>query len=149
MAKGETEDVVMMHMFPETEEHGTILKVEDLSRAILLAVGEKNIMEEQSMQMAQHMMNFFGFQDAIIDNVLEPPDRDIFYTMEDYGLMSTEREETTLWDGREWRINYWNFRREKILSLLRNPPEKKKEDMDDRYRDIYSGIPDDIWSSRN
>ena len=29
---------------------------------------------------------------------------DVFYTMEDLGILETEREETTLFDGREWRI---------------------------------------------
>ncbi|HQQ25202.1 MAG TPA: hypothetical protein PLR51_02875, partial [Methanomassiliicoccales archaeon] len=30
----------------------------------------------------------------------------------------TEREETTLYDGREWRIHYWLFRKERIFQLI-------------------------------
>ena len=148
MAKAESDKVVMMQMFPDEEPMGTIMTVEDLTRAILLTVGESNIPEDQAMHMAQHMLNFFGFQDEIIDNVLEPPDRDIFYTMEDYGLMSTEREETTLWDGREWRINYWKFRKERISNILRKPPSDDDKKDDNEFEDIYDNIPEDIWNSR-
>ena len=59
--------------------------------------------EDESNYLAEHILNFFGYSDRIIDNVLHPEDRDTFYMLEDAGLMETEREETTLYDGREWR----------------------------------------------
>jgi hypothetical protein len=49
---------------------------------------------------------------------LEPEDRDAFYQLEDTGILTTEREETTLYDGREWRIHYWLFRKERIFQLI-------------------------------
>ena len=57
---------------------------------------------------AEHALGFFGFSNRIIDNALEPTDRNLFYQLQDYDLLTTESEETTLWDGREWRIHYWN-----------------------------------------
>lgn len=148
MAKAESDNVVMMEMFPEDTPLEKFLTVEDLSFAILHTIGADNISKESAFDMAQHMMNFFGFQDEIIDNILEPPDRDIFYTMEDYSLMSTEREETTLWDGREWRINYWKFRKDRIMKILKNPPVKTKKEEVNEFEDIYDNIPEDIWTSR-
>jgi len=68
--------------------------------------------------MAQHVLNFFGYSERIIDNILEPEDRDAFYQLEDTGILTTEREETTLYDGREWRIHYWLFRKERIFQLI-------------------------------
>ena len=59
---------------------------------------------EEAKLTAEHVLNFFGFYNRIIDNVLEPEDRDTFYMLEDLGILTTEREETTLHDGREWRI---------------------------------------------
>ena len=53
---------------------------------------------------AEHALGFFGFSNRIIDNALEPTDRNMFYQLQDYDLLTTESEETTLWDGREWRI---------------------------------------------
>jgi len=61
---------------------------------------------EVAEEMAEHVLNFFGYGERIIDNMLKTDDRDIFYMLEDLGILKTEREETTLYDGREWRINY-------------------------------------------
>ena len=63
---------------------------------------EQNVAES----IAEHALGFFGFSDRIIDNALEPTDRHLFYQLQDYELLTTESEETTLWDGREWRIHY-------------------------------------------
>ena len=51
--------------------------------------------------MAEKLMKVFGFNDRIIDNMLDPEDRDVFYMIEDSGLLMTDREGTTLLDGRE------------------------------------------------
>ncbi|MCX6657120.1 MAG: hypothetical protein NTY62_00280, partial [Euryarchaeota archaeon] len=94
--------------------------------------------------MAQHVMNFFGYSERIIDNVLEPEDRDAFYMLEDAGILMTEREETTLYDGREWRIHYWMFRKERIHELISG---RKGIDMGPGGADnVYDEIPDDIWN---
>jgi hypothetical protein len=94
--------------------------------------------------MAEHMLNFFGYSDRIIDNVLEPEDRDVFYMMEDSGLLTTEREETTLYDGREWRINYWLFKKSRIQELmnLSSNDEEESENEDN----VYEDIPEDVWN---
>ena len=34
--------------------------------------------------MAEHALGFFGFYDRIIDNALEPTDRNLFYMFQDY-----------------------------------------------------------------
>ena len=46
---------------------------------------------------AEHALGFFGFSNRIIDNALEPTDRNMFYQLQDYDLLTTESEETTLW----------------------------------------------------
>ncbi|MCJ7561411.1 MAG: hypothetical protein MUO84_00160 [Thermoplasmata archaeon] len=100
--------------------------------------------EEEARAMAQHVMNFFGYSERIIDNVLEPEDRDAFYMLEDAGILVTEREETTLYDGREWRIHYWMFRKDRIQELISGRARglgALTEDVN-----VYDEIPDDIWS---
>ena len=121
-----------------------ILTVDNLTRAIQNSVGRKGIGRGEAQRMAEHMLNFFGYNDRIIDNILEPEDRDVFYMMEDSGLMTTEREETTLYDGREWRINYWLFKRDKIVELM-DCPEERCEERIDEY-EFYGEIPDEIWN---
>jgi len=98
--------------------------------------------KDQAYALAQHILNFFGYSDRIIDNILEPEDRDAFYMLEDTGILTTEREETTLYDGREWRIHYWLFRRERIIELM-NSADKKK--VDDIVSSVYGDLPEDIW----
>ncbi|MCX6650159.1 MAG: hypothetical protein NT131_00655 [Methanomassiliicoccales archaeon] len=96
----------------------TTLTVEDLTQAIKNGIDRDGMPDEQARSMAQHVLNFFGYSERIIDNILEPEDRDAFYQLEDTGILTTEREETTLYDGREWRIHYWLFRKERIYQLI-------------------------------
>ena len=107
----------------------TIVTVDDLTQAIKNSIDtSRGMVEEQAYGLARHVLNFFGYADRIIDNVLEPEDRDAFYMLEDAGILTTEREETTLYDGREWRIHYWLFRREKIADLIRNARDDDEEE---------------------
>ncbi len=99
-----------------------------LSRAIRRAVGHDGMRREDADAIAGHILNFFGFNERIIDNVLEPDDRDTFYMLEDSGILETERDETTLYDGREWRIHYWMFRKDRILQLAKEEAEASAED---------------------
>ena len=96
----------------------SVLTLENLTIAIRNGIDREGMPEEQAKEMAQHILNFFGYSERMIDNVLEPEDRDAFYMLEDTGILTTEREETTLYDGREWRIHYWLFRKERILELV-------------------------------
>lgn len=104
---------------------GTVT-VDDLTRAIKNSIDRTGMPEDQARLMATHVLNFFGYSERIIDNVLEPEDRDAFYMLEDSGILTTEREETTLYDGREWRIHYWMFKKDKIAEL--SEAQKAKEE---------------------
>ena len=99
---------------------------------------------------AEHALGFFGFSNRIIDNALEPTDRNLFYQLQDYDLLTTESEETTLWDGREWGIHYWKFKanaeefaRAAAEAALLNQKEK------DPYSDVYDDVPVSLWKERS
>ena len=77
-----------------------VLTTETLASAINYSPEYSHMGDDESSYLAEHILNFFGYSDRIIDNVLHPEDRDTFYMLEDAGLMETEREETTLYDGR-------------------------------------------------
>ena len=120
------------------------LAIHELTEAI-----RQNIDEEMdplvAEGMAEHALGFFGYYDRIIENALEPTDRNLFYMFQDYELLTTESEETTLWDGREWRIHYWKFKeglREKVLAKMN---EEEEEEETDPYADLYTDISDRIW----
>lgn len=118
--------------------------VEQLAIAIQNSEPGRPIPDEEARRIAHHILNFFGYGERIIDNVLEPEDRDVFYTLEDAGILTTEREETTLYDGREWRIHYWIFRKERVLELIKTP-EKKDAEIDQDISSVYYQIPEDAW----
>ncbi len=125
----------------------SIVTVDELTQAIKNSPNNEGIPEEAAYELAHHVLNFFGYSDRIIDNILEPADRDAFYMLEDATILTTEREETTLYDGREWRIHYWLFRREKIQDLIDGLIKKKAEEEE---RDTtYDDLPDDIWERGN
>ncbi|MEC9075608.1 MAG: DUF6015 family protein [Candidatus Thermoplasmatota archaeon] len=99
---------------------------------------------------AEHALGFFGFSNRLIDNALEPTDRNLFYQLQDYDLLTTESEETTLWDGREWRIHYWKFKanaeefaRAAAEAALLNQKDK------DPYSDVYDDVPVSLWKERS
>ncbi|HVO77787.1 MAG TPA: DUF6015 family protein [Methanomassiliicoccales archaeon] len=119
------------------------LTVDELTAAIRTSIDSEGMPEDQARAMAQHVMNFFGYSERIIDNVLEPEDRDAFYMLEDTGILTTEREETTLYDGREWRIHYWLFRKERIFELINgNGHSAAGLGAADS---VYDEVPDEIW----
>lgn len=120
-----------------------IITVEDLSQAVQDRIG---LVPEEADRDAEFVMDIFGFNDRIIDNVLEPEDRQLFYILEEEGLLTTEREETTLYDGREWRTHYWLFRKDKILGAAEEL-RKKMRDKDTEFQ-IYSELPEDVWAAR-
>lgn len=122
------------------------LTVEDLTQAIRNSIKNRGLGDEEAYALALHVLNFFGYSDRIIDNVLEPEDRDAFYMLEDTGILTTEREETTLYDGREWRIHYWLFRREKIEELMELVDSSGEEEAEEES--VYGDLSQDIWERR-
>lgn len=123
----------------------SVITIHDLTMAIKNSIDSSSraMEEEEAYDLAHRVLNFFGYADRIIDNVLEPEDRDAFYMLEDSGILTTEREETTLYDGREWRIHYWLFRRERISELMELRPQAAEVSVTEDFS--YDELPDDIW----
>jgi hypothetical protein len=120
--------------------------ISELSNAISkgLSLQNRSMSPEEAFEAAEHLINFFGYNDRVIDNMLEPEDRDAFYTMEDIGILQTEREETTLYDGREWRIHYWILNVHRIIELSRMKSVAPKVVKNQDFQ-IYDEIPDEYW----
>ena len=122
-----------------------VITISELTSAIRNSIdsSSREMEEEEAYDLAHRVLNFFGYSDRIIDNILEPEDRDAFYMLEDAGILTTEREETTLYDGREWRIHYWLFRRERIDQLINLGPRRAETRVEAEFD--YDELPDDIW----
>jgi len=122
-----------------------MITVDDLTLAIEHSIdSDMKLEHEEAFDLAQHVLNFFGYSNRIIDNVLEPEDRDAFYMLEDSGVLTTEREEITLYDGRECRIHYWLFRNDRIEELIKNERPVAEEEVEEEV-DIYKELPREAW----
>jgi hypothetical protein len=137
-----------MTLIEQTFTEGPIT-VELMARAISNGMSRqsKRMSEQEAYDIAFHVLNFFGYSRYVIDNMLEPEDRDAFYMLEDLGILDTEREETTLFDGREWRIHYWLIRPENVRKLAFSDGIKAEESISTEAV-IYEGLPEDIWRTK-
>ena len=129
----------------------SIITLDDLSKAIANRVG---IDMEEARRDAGFVMDIFGFDDRVIDNVLDPEDRQLFYILEEEGMLTTEREETTLYDGREWRTHYWKLKKDTIARYsneengLRGYLIDKKQSRNFSEDDIYDNLDEKAWTTR-
>jgi hypothetical protein len=112
-----------------------------------------NVGEKEARRYAEIVMDMFGYDDCIIDNMLDHSDRRLFYRLESEGILNTRRDEALLCDGTNWRIRYWEFQKNAIFSS-----ETKKKERNFRTKNstvalynshtIYSSLPETAWTTR-
>jgi len=140
-------------MREEVLEIMNIITLDALSRAIANRVG---VGIEEARRDAGFVLDIFGFDDRVIDNVLDPEDRQLFYILEEEGMLVTEREETTLYDGREWRTHYWQLKKNTILNYAKDENKRLRTVLYDKTQpirdisdeNIYDTMTEDIWITR-
>ncbi|KYK25400.1 hypothetical protein AYK25_09475 [Thermoplasmatales archaeon SM1-50] len=121
---------------------------------LTLAIQQRlNISEQEAKGYAEIVMDMFGYDDCIIDNILDHSERRLFYRLESEGILRTRREEALLSDGSNWRIRYWQFQKKVIFS-----PESKKKPKSASSKSkplppykshtIYSSLPETAWTTR-
>jgi len=130
-----------------------IVTLSDLSKAIANRVG---IDLEEARRDAGFVLDIFGFDNRVIDNVLDPEDRQLFYILEEEGMLTTEREETTLYDGREWRTHYWVIRKDVILKYSEDAARSNRVALSEKMQlvadisdeAVYDSLDDQIWVTK-
>lgn len=116
------------------------MRYESLKHAI------KNLFEPNvSDEITIFILNFFGYSDQIVDNILSKSERDLFYILEDYGIVKTEREEIKLFDGTYWRIHYWSLDWKRIGQISKKKAKQTEKD----YNEVYNSIPESVWKREN
>jgi hypothetical protein len=110
-------------------------------RAALKATVGKTMSDEEIDALAEYVLSFFGYESEVIDNRLDPDDRDVFYMLEEAGLLTTRQEEVFIKKGKLWRIHYWILRTMRVKELAANgrPAEE------DESFGFYDQIPDEVW----
>lgn len=98
--------------------------------------------EDDLRTLADYLLSFFGFETEVIDNNLDVADRDVFYTLEEEGLLGTRQEEVLIKKGKIWRIHYWVLRADRIKALARSASPRPAKDA----FAVYNEVPDDVWA---
>lgn len=119
------------------------VNIEIVTRDILYAALSKILMkkgmnESEIYEITDYILGFFGFEDYLVDNILTPIDRDIFYYLEECGILKTESMEVNLLKGRQWRIHLWTFRKERIKDIIESKEIIDVEDVRKLYEKLFS-----------
>jgi len=89
----------------------------------------------------------FGFRRRTIDNTLTTDERKLFYKLEDYGLLTSERETMRVPSGKIWNIDYWILNTQKIEQVATQTHNKEKKDS--TPMGVYEDIPDKVWKQES
>jgi len=119
------------------------LTIQEFIKALKHTKTYSGMSDRELEDFASYILGFFGFNEQIIDNVLMPRDREIFFSLEEEGFLTSTQEDSSIPSGKAWRIHYWRLKTRKIRELA-NTEEKQEEE-----KDIYDSIPDDAWAHRS
>jgi hypothetical protein len=119
-----------------------VASLEELTEALRKTLGRKGMPEKEVVALAEYVISFFGFTEEVIDNRLDVDDRDVFYMLEEEGLLTTRQEEIHIKRGKLWRIHYWVLKTEHIKELASE--EEEEEEMN--HQVLYSSISEEVWS---
>ncbi len=96
-----------------------------------------------AIEIASSVLGMFGFEDRIIDNVLDSDRRKLFYVLSEKKIVYPDREKVILpTEKREWRTNYWVLNKEVILATQE---EEKVEE--EEIEEIGAEVPEEVWES--
>lgn len=120
-----------------------------MKQAIEHKTGLKN---QRAKNIATFIMDVFGYENRIIDNILTSDERQIFYMLEREGILSTSREQTRLYDGRSWMTHYWQLNTNSIIYHYNHAHRKKlKETIKQKAKtpsNIYTTLSEEKWLTR-
>jgi hypothetical protein len=119
-----------------------VVTMSEMIAALRATVGKRGMLDADLRTLADYLMSFFGFETEAIDNNLDVSDRDVFYMLEEEGLLTTRQEEVLIRKGKMWRIHYWILRVERIKELAKTVRATAAVDT----FAVYNDLPDDIWT---
>ena len=119
-----------------------VVTVYEMTAALKVTLGRKGLSDDQVKTLADYVMSFFGFGTEVVDNLLTVEDRDVFYMLEEEGILSTRQEEVHLRKGRLWRIHYWVLRTARIKELAR---DEGAGDAGGGFS-FYDEVPEEVWA---
>ena len=122
----------------------TVVTMQQVERALKKTVGRKGMSDQELKNLAEYLMSFFGYADEVIDNRLTSEDRDVFYMLEEEGLLTTTQEEVLLKKGKLWRIHYWILKKDQIIRLA--VQDEAGAEVHVEAAEVYDQVSDEEWA---
>ena len=122
----------------------TVVTMQQVELALKKTVGRKGMSDQEIKNLADYLMSFFGYTDEVIDNRLTSEDRDVFYMLEEEGLLTSTQEEVLLKKGKLWRIHYWILKKDQIIRLANS--EEEGVAAKDEAAQVYDQVSDEEWA---
>lgn len=119
-----------------------MLSVEELGTCIERRC---SVEAEDALAAAEHVLNFFGYNTRIIDNILERSDRDLFYALQNADILQSYNEEYTTYQGKTYRIFFWGLKEEKIRTLSRERCKSEPIRESEEFK-VYEDLPPQVWA---
>ncbi len=119
-----------------------VVTMSEIRAALRVTVGQRGMTEEDICALADYLISFFGFDSEVIDNRLDMDDRDVFYMLEEAGILSTRQEEVHIKKGKLWRIHYWILRADRIKELAAGNGGKANGGV----FAVYEDLPEEAWA---
>ena len=112
-----------------------------------------NVTGDEARKYAMIVMDHFGYDDSIIDNILDHRDRKLFYQLQTSGILNAQQDEVILCSGKSWRIHYWMLQKHAIFPFIPMNPgrvtsTKNKGAPSYKKHTIYSSLPEKAWAAR-
>ncbi len=118
-----------------------VVTLKELTIALRVTLGRKGMSEAEIQTLADYIISFFGFNEEVVDNRLTVEDRDVFYMLEEEGILGTRQEEVHLKKSKLWRIHYWVLRVDYIKNLASGKTVPERDDL----VKVYEEIPEEAW----
>ncbi|MDP8012167.1 MAG: DUF6015 family protein [Thermoplasmata archaeon] len=115
-----------------------IITRETLFKVLFKVLSKKGMDKSEIYELTEYVLSFFGFDDYLVDNILTPLDRDIFYYLEECGIFKAESMEINLLKGRQWRIHFWTYRKDNIQKIIETEDNIEIENPEKLYEKIFN-----------
>ncbi len=135
-----------------------IITAVDLGKAISHKIGGSL---EETIKNSYDVKDYLGEHKRRLDNYLDTDLRQLFYQLEDHGLVYREHEPATTSSGRMLDLYFWGLNISNILEAKKNyersiskkvivslPENKTSENEDKKLEHLYNGISNDTWFHR-
>jgi len=124
-----------------------VVSIRQLESALSKALANQKLEKDRINKIAEKIMDLFGYSDQVVDNRLTPEDRDLFYMLEEAGLLTTIEEDVQVEKGKIWRIYYWVLKKDQVQRLAQEEAATAQEKPPEA--DIYENIADDVWKQHH